>query len=82
MVGDVAATPRLVHLDTARRENLRPCKDVRSATIATNAEREDMRMLDQEQEITNGTRAALFDQRTLNRERLRVRYQAEPADAW
>jgi hypothetical protein len=69
-----------VNLDTARGERLVGCENVGPPAVAANAERQDMRMFEEEQRVADPPRAPVFDQRSLERERLRVRHPAEAAD--
>ena len=51
-----------------------------AAAVAAHAEREHVRMLDEQQQIADAAGAPLLDERALQRERLGVRHEAEPAD--
>ena len=53
-------------------------EDVRAPAVASDAERQDRRMLDEQQHVVDPTGAALLDEGALQRERLGVRHQAEP----
>ena len=70
VVGDVAAASGLVHLDAARRQRFGCREDVTAAAVAAHAERQHVRMFDEQQQIADAVRAALFDERALQRERL------------
>ena len=80
VVGDVAAAAGLVHLDAARGQRLGGRENVRSAAVAAHAERQDVRMLDEQQQIADAARAPLLDERALQRQRVGVRHEAEPPD--
>ena len=51
VVGHVAAAPRLVHLDAAGRQHLRRRDDVRAGAVRFHAERDDVRVLEQEKDV-------------------------------
>jgi hypothetical protein len=80
MVGDVAATPGLKYCDPTGIERLRGREDVRSPAIASHAERQNMRVLDEQQRVADPSGPTVFDQCALQRERVCVRHQAESAD--
>jgi hypothetical protein len=67
---DVASAPGFEHLDAARREDVASRQDMRAATIAADAKRQDVRMFEQEQHIVDAFRATLLDQPSLQVERL------------
>ena len=56
VVGDVAAAAGLVDLDAARRERIRRREDVRAPAVAAHAERQDVRMLDEQQHVVDAIR--------------------------
>ena len=72
MIGDVAATPRLVHLDAARGQLGGRGEDVAAAAVAAHAKRQHVRMLDQQEQIADLAALPLFDERALERQRLGV----------
>ena len=78
VIGDIAATPGLEHFDAARRERFRRRQDVRTSTIAPDAQGQNRRVLDQQQDIWNAIRATLFDESALQRQRFVIRYRPEP----
>lgn len=80
VVGDVAAATGFVHLDAARREKVGISEDVRSTAVAANAERQDVRVLDEQELVVNCSRLALVDERALQRQRLGVRDTPQATD--
>ena len=49
-----------------------------AAAVAADAKREHVGMFDEQQEVADTIRAAIFHERTLERQCLRVRHQAQP----
>jgi hypothetical protein len=80
MVGNVAAAPGLMHLDAARSKRFGGRQDVRAPAVAADAEREDVRMFDENELIVDPIAAPLIDERALQFERLRVRHASELPD--
>ena len=72
--------PDLVHLDLPRGEQLGRGDQMRSRRIGLDAERNDMRMLEQEKEVGHAPRPPLFDERALHVARSGVRNDAKPPD--
>ena len=52
---------------------------MRAAAVAADAERQHVRMLDEEQEIANAAGLAILDERALHRERLSVSNNSQSA---
>jgi hypothetical protein len=69
-----------VDLDAARHEVVGRGENVRAAAVAAHAERDDVRMLDEQQQIADAPLAPLLDERPLQRERLAVRQETEASD--
>src|SRR4051794_7537373 len=80
VIGDIAAAARLEHVDAAGGQNISRGENVRAAAIAAYAERQHMRVLEQQQRIGDAPGAAIFDERTLKVERLAIRHRSETAD--
>jgi hypothetical protein len=80
VIRDVAAAPRFVNVDAARGQRLAGGENVRSAAVAANAERQHVRMFDEEKKVVDATGAAILDEHTLQRQRVGVRHQPEPAN--
>jgi hypothetical protein len=80
MVRDVAAAAGLVNLDAARGKEIGRRQDVRPAAVAADAEREDVRMLEENQQIADAPRLPLLDERSLERKRVEVGDASEPAN--
>ena len=80
MVRDVAAPSGFVHLDAARGELIRGREDVGPTAVAADAERQDVRVLDEQQEVAGVAGLARRDEIALQRKRLGVRHQAKPTN--
>ena len=80
VIGDIAAAARLVHLDVPRGEQLGRGNQVRSRRIRLDAERNDMRMLEQEKDVGHTPGPPLFDERALHLAGHGVGNDAEPPD--
>ena len=79
VIGHVAAATRLVHLDAPGREHLRRRDDVRAGAVRFHAERDDVRVLEQKKDVGDPARLAILHECALQRERLGVGHDAEPA---
>jgi hypothetical protein len=66
-----------VYLDSASRQRVGVREDVRSASVATNAEREHMRMLDKQQQIADAVRSPILDELALQRQPIGIWHAAE-----
>jgi hypothetical protein len=80
VVRHVAAPARFEDIDPEPGQMLVARQDVRPASIAAHAKRQDGRMFDQQQQIRYVTGAPLFDKRALHRQRFRVRHETQTAD--
>jgi hypothetical protein len=67
MVSHVTTSPRLVDLDAASYQLILTCQDVSPATVVSNAECQDVGMLDEEQDIRDAVALTIFNQRSLKR---------------
>jgi hypothetical protein len=65
MVGDVSATARLMDLDAAGGQLFRSRKNVTTATVAANAQREDVGVFENQENIAYPTTLPIVDQRSL-----------------
>src|SRR5262249_48291177 len=81
VIGDVAAASRLDDLDAARGQRVSRREHVRAAAIAAHAERQDVRVLDEQQAVVDAIRLAILDERALELERLAARHRPEPLHA-
>ena len=77
VVGDVAAAAVFEHVDAACRERVRRRENVRASAVAAHAERQDVRMLDEEEQIADAPRAPVVHERALQRQRIGIRDQAK-----
>ena len=80
VIRDVAAAPRFMDLDAALVEDVRRGEQVRFRCVQFHAERDDVRMFQQQEKIGHGAGAPLLDQRALQLHGVRVWHHAEPAD--
>jgi hypothetical protein len=80
MVCDVATATGLVHLDTARGEQLRRCNQVRPRDLRPGSECDDVWVFEEKKEIRNAAGAPLLDERTLHLICRCVPDDAEPPD--
>jgi len=80
VIGNVAAAPGLVHFDAAGGKRFRGRQDVRAPAVSADAEREDVRMFDENELIVDLIAAPLIDESALQGEGLGVRYASELAD--
>ncbi len=80
MVRDVAAATRLVDLDAACGQNVGKGKDMAPSAIAANAERQNVRVFDEEQLIADDAVPPPLDQFALQGKRIGVRDTSEPPD--
>jgi hypothetical protein len=67
VVGDVAAAPRLVDLDAARREHRGVRTQVLPPSIGADSERDDVWMLEEQERVVDSTFLPVFDERLLKR---------------
>ena len=79
VVGDISAAPRLVNLDAAGCQDVGAGPDVRSSAVPLHAERQDMRMLDEQQDVVSPTGPPLLDELTLERQGVGVGNPSQPA---
>ena len=70
VVGHIAAAPRFVHVDAAGRQHLRRRDDVRAGAVRFYAERDDVRVLEQDQDVRDPVRFPILDECALQREPL------------
>ena len=80
VIRDVAAAARFMNSDAALVEFVRRGEEVRLRRVQLHAERDDVRMLQQQEKIGHRTRAPLLHQRALQLHGIRVWHDAEPAD--
>ena len=80
VIRDVAAAARFMNFDAALVEFVRRGEEVRLRRVQLHAERDDVRMLQQQEKIGHRTRAPLLHQHALQLHRIRVWHDAEPAD--
>ena len=80
MVGNISAAPGLMDFYPAISQKLAAGHDVRAPAIASDAQRQHMRVLHEQQDIVDVSRPALLDELALKRQRLGVRNQPETAD--
>ena len=78
VVGDVSAAPGLVNLDAAGCQDVGAGPDVRSPAVALHAERQHMRMLDEQQDVVNPAGPPLLDELTLQRQGVGVGNESQP----
>jgi len=76
MISNVPAAARLVHFDAARSQRFSGRENVRPSDFAADAERQHVRMLEEQQRVGDSSGAAIFDQRPLQGERIGVRHGA------
>ena len=69
-----------MHLDAARRQQLRRRNQVRPRSLSLDPERDDVRVFEEKKEIRNAAGAPLLDERALHLICRRVRDDSEPAD--
>jgi hypothetical protein len=80
VVGDVAAAPCFVNLDTARGEEVAAGEDVGASAIAFDAERQDVRMLDEEQDVFDAPGPPLLDEVPLERQGVCIGNEPQATD--
>jgi len=80
VVRDVAAPSGFVDGDPPRRQLFGAGQNVTASAVAADAEREHVRVLDQEQHVVDAIVLALLDDGPLKRQPIRVRHDAEAAD--
>jgi hypothetical protein len=80
VVRDVAAAAGLENVDAARGERVVCRENVRSTAVAADAQRQHVRVFDQQQRVVDALSAAIFDERALKRERVAVRHESEAAN--
>ena len=80
VISDIAAAPRLEHFNASCRQYLGCRKDVGAPAVASHAERQNVRVLDQQQRIVDPIGFPVFHQRSLQFERFGVRHSPEPAN--
>ncbi len=81
VVGDIAAAAGFVDGDASRLEQRGRGEDVRAASVASDAEREHVGVLEQQQLVVNRAGFSLLHERALQRQRVVVRDAAKPTDA-
>jgi hypothetical protein len=67
MVRHVTASPRLVDRDATSCQLILTCQDVSPATVVSNTECQNVRMLDKEQDIRDAVELTIFNERSLKR---------------
>ena len=80
VIRHVAAPSRLVDLDSALGEQFGRGENVRPRALEFHAERDDVRVLEEQESVGPAARLALLDDGALELEALRVRYEPEPPD--
>ena len=80
VVGHVAAAAGVGHGDAQFSQPSLGRQNVPAPAVALHAEREHVRMLQQEQRVGNGAGLALLHERALQRQRLVVRHDAQAPD--
>jgi hypothetical protein len=78
MVCDVATAAGLAHLDAARGQELGRRDQVRPRNLGLDAERDDVRMFEEQEKIGYATGPPFLDERALHLMRDRIRDDAEP----
>jgi hypothetical protein len=78
MVGDVSAPARLMDLDAKGGQLFRSRQNVTTATVATNAKREDVRVFDEQENIAYSTALPIVDQRSLKGKRISIGNHPKP----
>lgn len=77
MVSHVTASTRLVDLDATSCQLILTCQDVSPATVVSNTECQNVRMLDKEQDIRDAVALTIFNERSLKRESVGVRDESQ-----
>ena len=72
MICDVTAAAGLVHIDAPSGKQIGRGENMRSAAVASDAERQDVRVLDEHQQIADAAGLPILDERTLHGERVGV----------
>jgi hypothetical protein len=67
VVSHVTASARLVDLDATSCQLILACQDVSPATVVSNTECQNVRMLDKEQDIRDAVALTIFNERSLKR---------------
>jgi hypothetical protein len=67
VVSHVTASTRLVDLDTTSCQLILTCQDVSPATVVSNTECQNVRMLDKEQDIRDAVSLTILNERSLKR---------------
>ena len=80
VIRDIAAAASLVHLDAARAQQIGRRQNVRTAAITPHAERQDMRMLNEQQRVINRAAYPILDECALQGERIAVGHASEAPD--
>ena len=80
VIGHIAPATRFAHLDTLCGEHLGCSHDVRAGAIGLYAERDDMRMLQEEKDVRRPARLAIVDERPLQCECICVGHDPEAAN--
>ena len=80
VVGNVAPASGFVHGDVERRQRFGRRQDMRPAAVTANAERQHVRMLDEQEDVSDSAGATFFRQLTLQCQGLCVRHAAETPD--
>ena len=79
VICNVAAAAGFVHLDTARSQRLGRRENMRSAAAGARTERQHVRMLEEQQQVVDAARPPVVGERTLQRQRVAIRDEPEPA---
>jgi hypothetical protein len=80
VVGDIAAAPGLEHFNAARRERVWRSQDVRAPTIASNAERQNRGMFNEEKLIRDRFGTPFLNELSLKGQRVSICNEAEAAN--
>jgi hypothetical protein len=80
VIRHIAPAAGLVYANTTCGEHVGRRHDVRPPAALPNAERQDMRMLEQEERVRNSVCPALVDERTLQLQRFAIWHPAKPTN--
>jgi hypothetical protein len=80
VIRDVAAAAGLMHFDAARAQQLWCGQNVRTAAVAAHAQRQDMRVFNQQQRVINRAAHPIFDECALQGDRIAVGDASETPD--